>query len=223
MVFSRKSSGPCPPLSIDGEAIAFTDTFKFLGFHLASDLTVENHVTTVCNDVFMRLSMLRNSQQLTPKNLRLRLIKALILPKWLYCANLLIGMPRMSWNELERTFRASLRYILNIPRHESLTTHEHILFGCNLERYLEFRSCLFLFTLLRIQEPNYLFELIEFPTLQRNGRLKVAGATLYTEQRSSSFFAVGVMLWNSLSTELRTEKSAAKFKRNCLEYFSNIN
>lgn len=164
--------------------------------------------------------MLRQSQHLTPLNTRKLLVHALLIPKLTYCSSIFIGCNRAAWKQITSVFNSCLRYIFQLRKYDSLSSYRHSLLGCDIEKFLHFRSCLYIFKLLRTKSPAYLYENLLFPRFVR-GRTLSLPAKLNSSQFCNSFFVMGVRLWNSLSSEIRLLESLAVFKAECLAYLTS--
>lgn len=221
IVISRnKITDPPPPLFIGTNVIEYCDETISLGLLLDSQMSWESHVNKVCCETYRGLAMLRQSAEFTPKETRNRLVQALLIPKFLYCSNIFMGCSRSSWNKIKLAFNACIRYIFNRRKFESISSFKDSLLGCSIEGFMHYRSCIFLFNLLRDKTPEYLYEKLSFPRFPRYNMLN-RPTSLRTIQLNTSFFAFGVHLWNSLSPNLRSIKSATVFRQKCLLHFAS--
>lgn len=218
MVISRKGNIGSPPLFIGGDPIEFTNCFKLLGLTITPNLCWDAHIKRYSGIIFGIISTLFKSQQLVPQSTRLYLVKSLVLPLWMYCSNITLGMSRGTWETLNRTFNLSIRYVFDLASRDHLTGFRDKILGCELEPFLKFRACVFMFNLIRTKQPNYLGQLIELNRLPRLNKLKVP-EIIESKQRYESFFVQGVHLWNSLDTSLREINRADLFKKECLQFF----
>ena len=192
---------------------------KLLGFILSNNLSLDLQITKMCGEIIGILRMLYKSQSFTPISVRLRLVKALIVPKFLYCAEIYLGCSRAMWDKLNLTFNSCLRYIFNVRKFTSVAIYADKLFGCPLENFLQFRACLFLYNLLRTHEPHYLYANLNFPRRRRNELLSLP-IIRNSVQRNNSYFVLGVRLWNHLESDIRATSSVSQFKERCLSYLT---
>lgn len=220
LIVTKKKINILTPIKIGSDAIEIVDSIVSLGLRLNSDLTWDDHVNKICNEIKGGLCMLWKSQYFTPQSTRLRLVQALLIPKLTYCSNIYMGCSRASWDKIRLTFNACLRYIFNLKKFDSVSNYTNNVVGCNIENFLYFRSCLFLFKLIKTKNPLYLYSKLLFPRLQRNGLLNLP-TLRKSKQRNMSFFVQGIRLWNSLNSDLRTIVSTQSFRRECLDYFAS--
>jgi len=144
------------------------------------------------------------------------LIKSLIVPKILYCANLFIGMPIMQWNQLKVCFNACVRYVFNLSLRTSVSPYVQDVLGCSLKQLAEFRACIFIHQLIAKQTPSYLYVKLSFPRLQRHKMLSLP-ASYRSKQRQQSFFVTAPRLWNQLEPALRRIDALSTFKNEYLD------
>jgi Reverse transcriptase (RNA-dependent DNA polymerase) len=217
MLISRVALASPPPVFVDGCVVEYCSSAKVLGLTMTSDLNFDRHVSELCRNIGWSLSMLRQTRLVVSRNLRLRLVKALLLPKITYCCNIFAGVSRGSWSKLTISFNGCIRYAYGLSRFQSVSFLVHEFLGCSLEKFVLFRLCFFLFHLLRSKSPLYLYNQIVLPKHQRNGLLVYPGR-FKTRQYECSFFIFGVRWWNSLSSSLRTTNSADVFRKDCVSY-----
>jgi hypothetical protein len=218
MIVSPQKIPNLSPIEIGGEIIPYCDSARSLGLLIDCQLSWENHISKMCGEIYGGLSMLYQSKSVTPLSTRMRLVKTLLIPKILYCSNIYMGCSRESWDKIILTFNACARYVFNLKRSQSVSSWAMKILECPIEHFVHFRSCLFLFNILRTKCPDYLYCKLIFPTRPRTGNLRFPEHR--TKQYSQSFFIKGVHLWNSLSSKLRLTDSPSEFRRECLTYFA---
>lgn len=220
MILTKKSLHTQPScLKIGNDSIEYVTSAKNLGLHLSCDLSWRRHVNMQCGQVSGTLSVLRHSQHLLSPALKEHLIKALIVPKLLYCSNVFLGMPMSEWNTMKVCFNACVRFIFNLSMRTSISPYVVEVLGCSLKQLAEFRACTFLHQMLATQSPSYLYENLIFPRFQRGRTLKLP--TPYSsKERNNSFFVLVPRFWNDLKPHLRAISTLSSFKS---EYLSELN
>ena len=113
------STHGCPAIRIGNDTICATNKARLLGVLLSTDLTFNQHVTSVSGQCFYQLRQLRSVSRYrhriyynTDPCFRLE-------PRGLYCCSLLIGSPRSVTNKLQRVLSAAARVITNTKKYES--------------------------------------------------------------------------------------------------------
>ena len=220
MLISNKAISNAPPVIFNNCVIKYVDRVKSLGLYLNSRLNFDDHVSKTCGSICSCVGMLSQSRSVTPPELRLKLVRALIVPKILYCSPIFSGCSRESWSKLNIAFNRAARYIYNIPRSKSVSSCTEKILGCSLEAYLQYRSCLMIFNLLKLKRPVYLYKNLIFPRFPRSRALGCANS-FKCKQFKSSFFVEGVRLWNSLDANIRRLDSIEKFKIECLAFLAS--
>lgn len=220
LIIDRKTHLNAPKIYFNNDVIEFVTRTKILGLSVNDHLTWDDHVNKICGEIYGCLGMLRKSQFFTSRELKLKLIRALIVPKLLYCSNIYLGCSRELWRKLNVAFNACARYIFNIHKFDSISQQANEILKCPLEDFLKFRMCLFIFYLLRKMTPNYLYDKLIFPRFPRGKLLKLP-PSLKTVQFTTSFFSLGPHLWNDLDSKVRQIESAVTFKAECLSRFAH--
>jgi hypothetical protein len=132
-------------------------------------------------------------------------------------SGIFMNCSRATWRQLNLCFNSCVRYAFLLRKFDSLSRHRDEILGCSLENYVKFRSCCFMFRLLKKKSPLYLFNMISFPRYPRGRALSFPSNYVTNSQ---SFFVFGVHLWNSLSSEIRSLDSAEAFQQKCLTYLA---
>jgi hypothetical protein len=114
-------------------------------------------------------------------------------------------------DRLNKCYNSCARYVYNIRSSESISGPAKNITGRTLDQLHDFRTCSFLFKLVRQQEPGYLFGKLRFGLSQRTGVL-VPPRYNHTAY-GNSFFVWGVSLWNSLPSEIRSSRNHEAFKK----------
>lgn len=222
MMISIKPPLNPPHVKIGENIINYVTKVVSLGLTVSCDLSWEAHIFKICQEIKQSLFTLWKSQKITPQKTRIHLVRTLLAPRFLYCSNIFMGCSRSCWDRVERTFNMCVRYAFKIRKHKSVSMRRKTILNCELENFIKYRACVFLFLLQKTKTPSYyLYEQLFFPRFRRNNLLSVPN-NRRTEQINRSFFVLGVKLWNSLSPELRNTESTLDFKRNCLSYFASL-
>jgi hypothetical protein len=93
---------------------------------------------------------------LTPKSVRSKLCKALLLPHFFYCDIVSSSLSCLDGRCLQEAFNSCTRYVFGIRRFDHLSVHRDVLLGMPLFVYFDFRVLSF-FRLIRSERPRYLY------------------------------------------------------------------
>ena len=218
MIVTKKKSFLAPDVFIGNDPISYCNKMTSLGLVLVSELSWKPHVDQMCMSINFGLSMLRQSQHFTPKLTRKRLVQALLIPKLTYMSNIYMNCSRASWKQIDSCFNSCLRYVFALKKFDSISSYKNEIFGCNIECFVSYRACIFIFLLLKNKSPGYLYNELNFPRYPRNRALKTPARENVCN--SKSFFVYGAHLWNSLSLKIRSIDSVEAFKQECLSYLT---
>ena len=126
---------------------------------------------------------------LTPKETRKRLVLALLIPKFTYMSLIYMNCSRALWKQINTCFNSCTRYVFGLRKFDSISHVKNEVLGSKIENYIQFRTCLFLFMLLKKRSLLYLYDEITFPRFPRSRTLKVSNRLNVTN--SKSFFVYG--------------------------------
>jgi hypothetical protein len=82
LIIARNSPRVLPQIRLGTEPIEWSGSVKDLGIYVDSRLNFSRHVSEVCSKVYATLHRLRLLKYLTPRLIRLKLFKSLILLLW---------------------------------------------------------------------------------------------------------------------------------------------
>ena len=85
IVISRMRSKPTLSILINSTAVSVSDSVKYLGVTITSDLSWNRHVSNICLSARKKLGLLYRTVHLCDQQSLSRLYKALVLPKLDYC------------------------------------------------------------------------------------------------------------------------------------------
>jgi hypothetical protein len=139
---------PLPLLFLgDDITLKWKDVVTDLGLLINCRLRFGRHVTKICSRVYSTLHRLRLLKFLTPKRVRLKLCKALLLPHFFYCDIVFAGWSCLDSRRMQVTFNSCTRYVFGIRRFDHLSVHRDVLFGMPLFVYFDFRVLYFLLSM----------------------------------------------------------------------------
>jgi len=102
------------------DTISATGKARLLGVLISSDLTFNQHVTTVSGQWFYQLSQLCSVRQSLDTESITTLIRAFVSSRVDYCCSrLLIGSPRSVTDKLQRVLSAAACVITNSSKYDS--------------------------------------------------------------------------------------------------------
>lgn len=210
-----------PPITLNSSVIPYTNRVKNLGIIINNTLSWNDHVDLVIARTYACLRTLWPTAHCTPLRVRRMLIKSLVLPIIFYGDIIFAGMNAGSLRKLELAFNACTRYVYGLRKYDHISAYRTLLLGCNLANYFQFRSCMFVFNLIRSGRPEYLASRIKFLTSNRSLDLAVPTHTVQCSRHS--FFVQGVRTWNAIPILIRKSNTVGSFKTGLLKFLQSNN
>ena len=216
------------PGSIIEQSQSVNESLKSLGVKLDTNLDMIRQINDVKMKCFWTLSNIRRFGQYLDENLKITLVKTLILSKVDYCNALYAGVSQYGIRKLKSIIDNSVRFIYNIndwtidllPYYQKA----HIL---PIRLRIQYKVCLLVHKALNGTAPLYLRELLHLyrdepskkslraftdKTLLMKSHLMETKIT----RRMFSFHAP--TMWNSLPVTLRNTENTEKFKKDLKTY-----
>ena len=133
-------------------SVNFVNVGSFLDFHVL--LCWDDHLNNISSKVHFILHGLFKFAYLTPERTKIKIVKSLILPYFLY-VDVLLGCPSsMCIKRLNVIFNSCIRYVCNIRRRDHVSPYSSVILGCTLVKYLKYRNCLYMYNLLTTESPS---------------------------------------------------------------------
>ncbi|KAI5744057.1 hypothetical protein M8J77_025257 [Diaphorina citri] len=164
-----------------------------------------------------------------PTVLKKRLVESLIFPIFDYCDVVYCGGISA---ELERSLQvaqnACVRYVFNLTRYDHVSHYYNDLNWMDLKSRGNLHMLLFLFKIINLQCPNYIFESIEFLSdinqySTRSISTKILKLPLHrTAAGEQSFHVTVSRLWNALPVSARNSTTFGSFKSMAVDYIKSM-
>jgi len=172
----------------------------------------------VSSRVFSVLRALRLHSNVTSRSTRMNLVKTLIMPHFIYCYEVYaFGLDDECKRVLTKAFDACVRYVFGIRRRESVRDFRNRILGIGILEYVEFRSLLFLFKVVKTRSPSYIYDKLRFAQSART-RILIPPRTTVTNTFNSLLFN-GINVYNRLPKHIRCAPTIGEFKRVCIDYY----
>jgi hypothetical protein len=145
-------------------------------------------VSHVIKRVYCTISLLNRFKRSTSCDLRIYLIRSLIIPIFLYSD--IIYFPSLfdvAFYRIQVAFNACARYIFDLRRFDHLNGLDRVILGC--------------------KAPSYLGSILRFGPSARHRFFTTPSPTPSTALRNNSTLYRGIRLWNSLPSTVRTFRS----------------
>lgn len=200
--------------TINGLPISRTDSFKYLGVTITSNLTWSSHILKVCASARRKLGLLRHKLKNSPANIKLLAYTSIVRPCLEYACVVWDPHTKKDIDNLEKIQRLAVRFIYNrYRRHDSPTELMKINKIPTLESRRKMNRLKFLFQLshgnIRLETSAFLTPLSSRPTRNYHSA-KFTPITARTNNFKYSFFPRTITDWNNLPHEILSSENVLK-------------
>lgn len=223
VVITKNSLNPTyPALILGNDIIPVVDKVRNLGLIINSKFTWDDHVGKVASQIYNGLRQLYPFRKNMSTQLRLKLVKSLLVPSFLYCDT--VYSPSISSScrrKISVVFNACLRYINNLHYRDHVSSYVNDIFGFDIFTYYQFRLASFVHKLIETKQPQYLSNSIVLASSTRTFNIisqRQASSAVQMSTLNSS-----IRIFNSLPIHLKRIKANDNFKVNVKEYFKSLN
>lgn len=204
-----------PSVYLGADVISYEDKVVNLGIVMNSSLQWDDHLAKVTQTIFFGLRCLWNAAKLFPVNIKMDLVKSLLVPHIIYCDVIVGELNSSNFTVLERAFNSMVKFVYGLRKYDHISHVSKNIFGVGLREYLQSRRLIFMFNIIKTKRPSYLFEHLTFMQSRRH-RLKLIIPNFEYNPYFKSFFVFDIIKWNELPDELRKLSSINIFKEKLL-------
>jgi len=212
----QRSKLTATSLSFQGAQLNPSDSTRNLGFIFDKDLSIKQHISSICKSSYFQIRLLRQVRSSLDTNSAIILANSLVSSKLDYCNSLYYNLPAVSLDRLQKVQNALARVVIpSIRRHHHITPTLIKLHWLPIRQRVTFKIAAITFKILKNQQPSYLFDLITPYIPSRNLRssdkllLTVPDILSANGRRSFSFAAPSI--WNTLPLTLRSCSTLPSF------------
>ena len=200
-----------------------------LGVLLDSELNMKIHISKVVSVGFFHLRRLRQLRKILDRNLRQRLVSALILSRIDYCNTVFAGLPASTLQPLQRLINAAARYVADLGPFDSVTGTLKELHWLPIKQRITYKLCIMMHAVVFEAAPVYIRGMVvSVADLPGRERLRSASSGTFdvprvrTHYGSQAFSVAGPRAWNALPADLWIGISTRDvFKRNLTTFLFN--
>lgn len=216
-------------LDFSGSRIHRSDSCKSLGVKLDHLLTLKEQVNEVKKKCYWTLSNMRCFGHYLSTELKICLVKTLVLSKLDYCNALYVGINVSTIKKLQSVMNNSIRFIYNISDFsinlKPYFLKSHIL---PIKMRIKYKICLLVHNSLEGHTPQYISDLLKLYCEQPNkhslrayldDRLLLRSEVFYSSSNRKMFSYIAPLMWNELPYDLRHESNTTAFKRDLKTLF----
>lgn len=217
MLICRGTSSEKPALKIGNDNIDFVDSANVLGFIIQNNFKWDKYILKQCGTIYGCLRVLYAKGSLLNRSTKLKLFKSFLLPYFIACDVFISLASSHAQNRLRIALNSCIRFVFNLRRLDPVSHLQPILLGYSFQSFIEARCCMFLHKISTTKTPGYLYDKLR-PFISSRVRDYVI-PTHTSSMYGKSFFVRGVVLWNSLPSYMKNQRSIFVFKKQCQEYF----
>jgi hypothetical protein len=224
IIFSRSNRAVTPnPLRLGDDTLVYSESVRNLGLFADRQLNWNVHVGRVVSKVYGALSLLNRFKQSTTRELRLYLVRSLILPIFLYSD--VVYFPCLSnsaFNRLQLAFNACTRYVFGLRRYDHISSLDQEILGCQFFTHLESRLASFIHRIFLGPTPVYLSSYLRFGPSPRLRFFITPSPVPSTSLRGNSTIYRGIRLWNSLPSTVKSHRNISRFQAEVRRHLAGL-
>lgn len=205
------------PVVMNGETIESVDTFKTLGVVLRKDFKMSDHVNYIEKKVAKKIGFsARASRKLTMQS-RITIYKTIIAPHFEYCPTILFMCNKEQVHRLQLQQNKAMRIVLKCAKWTSVKLMLDTLCWMSVKQRILYLTLLRIFKLKNGMLPKKLTEMVKLVGDTKKYWLRNEDdfQVIMVKKTSTynSMMNEGLVCFNKLPSNLKSEKDITKFKR----------
>ena len=213
-------------IEIDGEAIESVYQFKYLGVIIDHKLNFKENVDYVCKKAAKKVGILSRLAKNLTFGARVSIYKSVIAPHFDYCSSLLFLCNEASMDRLQKIQNKAMRVVLRCSRMTSIENMLKALDWPSVKQRIYASTMFLIFKLKHGLLPEYLSEMVSYSRDIHQYPTRTRDNFWISYKRSASamnyLFHKGLIQFNALPSDIKSEKSDVVFKRKLKLYLRQI-
>ena len=212
-------------LKLYNRYLSIVSHVKILGLYIDNNLTWRKHVEYICNGVSCLVGLLYRIKNYLNYESKVLFYNSYIISRIDYCLTIWGNAPKDALEPLFRLQKRAARIVLNVPVETSSISCFNSLHWMSIYQRVVYLKCLLMYNIVNNNlYPKYLKCYMKLKpavhyNLRQDDTLMVPFPHREIFKKSLQFN--GVLLWNSLPTELKEAPSYDNFKQKCKVYVRN--
>ena len=222
MIFSCTGRVELDGVLIGDDAIAGTDSYKFLGLNIDNNIRFKNHISTISSRISKSIGVLNKLKEFLPHSVLLSLYFTLIHPYFLYAIEAYFSTASCHTNSLGVLQRRAIRTIFNLDAHaviEPSLLQSSIL---RLDDLFLYRTCLLVHrAVLNLNVPDFLSVITRQADLHDYSTRNRSNIVLPYFTKTKSQYSIqynGINMYNGLPENIKQSPTVSEFKRHLLNH-----
>ena len=209
-------------VTVSGVLVPISSRLRVLGVTLDSQLSFDEHITTVVRACNYHVRALHHIRHLINQETANTISCSIVCSRLDYCNSVLYGVTENNIERLQRVQNSLARVVCGAPYRSSATALRRSLHWLPVRQRIAYKVAVLTFKVRLHQQPSYLAELVVDHRPSRT--LRSSSMNLLVEPRtktviaSRAFSSAAPRVWNSLPSTARSATSIETF-RGCVKTF----
>ena len=199
-----------PDICVNNVPIKFENVVTSLGFKLNRRLDCRDHVNSTVSKMYAILRSLWASSCFLSSDLKLKLIKSLLVPILSYGGLVYGNLDSSSRQKLQLAVNNAARYVFLKQKYDHISVFSKQILNCDVKKFYEVINLVFMHKLIYTHIPQYLFNKLSFCQSTRSFNLILPIAKYLVTSRM--FFVSTAKLWNNLPVDIKRIRNKKLFK-----------
>ena len=215
-------------IDVAGDLVLRTDSIKYLGVQMDSNLNFKQHITQKCRSAMFNFLRIKSIRHLLDEDTTASLCLSLCISHLDYCNSLLYGLPETSIAKLQRIQNLCACLVLRRSNFESTTQALLQLHWLPVKQWIAFKILILTYKCVHGIGPQYLQKLISRSKPTRNNLRSTMDPYLLVIPRTKCktfvkrpFSVSGPILWNKLPRKIRSTQTLLSFKKDLKTHLFN--
>ena len=219
---SRKQIKKCRLTAIEvcGESIPYSESIRYLGVCIDSNLCLHNHIASKCRIAMYNLFTIVNIRNFLTTEACHTAVLAMVISHLDYANAITLGLPEKHVAKLQRVQNMATKVVLKRGKYTSLKDSLQSLHWLPIRSRINFKISVLVYKCLHGKAPEYLQNLLITYVPRREGLRSEAIIYRLTVPRTKkktfadrTFSVVGPKVWNSLPNDVKLQKDIEHFKK----------
>ena len=186
-----------------------TNSIKFLGIEIDSNLNFRNHVNNIGKKVSRVIGLLYRLNKFLPVEILRTLYFTLVMPHMMYGIEVWYGAPQYVLNRVSILQKKAIRAINSLPFNHH--THEYFKSMKLLKIDDLYKVKILSHMFIHLDQSNYIAQ-SEIHSYNTRNRGNITTPFFNRSQSQSTWLYRGVHLWNSVSDEIESSQTMTSFE-----------
>uniref|UniRef100_A0A1B6KKS7 Reverse transcriptase domain-containing protein n=1 Tax=Graphocephala atropunctata TaxID=36148 RepID=A0A1B6KKS7_9HEMI len=206
-----------PKLRLNNHELEYSDKVKNLGLIMTKHLGWTDQTVLTCNRVFAGIHSLKRFALFLPLNVKIMLVKTLILLQFNYCDIVINDTTVELSDRLQRAQNYCIKFIFNSRRSDHVTPLFQQLSLMKLKELCDYHTLVLLHSIITFKSPRYLSENFLFMSDISERYTRRGASILSIPHHRTSFFnksftVTACRLWNALPDNIRNLGLRSRFR-----------